>query len=105
MRFDKIVCELIHKNLIARVDRAARDHFAPAIGPSGVNIKITSQRVRRGVNEKILLMTHQSGKSEKEEKLLLLYLQDLVIHLRDHLDIISAAHNKLGNALQKVRYR
>src|SRR2546423_2166089 len=50
MRFDKVVAELVHENLVTRIDRAACDHFTCAVTNPGRNAKIGGELFGRAVN-------------------------------------------------------
>src|SRR5205807_2028805 len=105
MRLDEVVGELVHKDLIARIDRTARDDLAAAISVSRKNIEIVPQCFRRHVNQKLLVLTNETRESEEKEKLFLLYLQDLIVLARDDVDVISAAHHEFSDLLKKIRQR
>ena len=56
VRFDKVVAELVHENLVAGIDRAPGDYFAALVTHSGRNLKVGSQLLRRAINQARLLV-------------------------------------------------
>jgi dihydrolipoamide dehydrogenase len=72
------VVELLD-GLIPGVDRSARDHLSATINLAGKHVEITTQRVGRRINQKTLMLANKAREREKEEKFLLLHLQDLII--------------------------
>src|SRR4029078_8760265 len=50
MRMNKVIAELIDKDLIARINRPARDDLAPAIDIAGIDLEVLAQDFRRRVN-------------------------------------------------------
>src|SRR5713101_5411072 len=103
MRLDEVVTKLIDEDLIARVHRAPGDNLSARANPPRENVEIVSERFRRDVNEIALMLTDQTREGEKEEKFLLLDLQDLIILARHDVDVIAAEHNELADLPQKVR--
>ena len=51
MRLEEIVADLIDENLVAGVDRAARDYFTAADGPADKHVEIVAQRLGRRIDE------------------------------------------------------
>src|ERR1700730_12785033 len=106
MRLDEVVGELVHKDLIARIDRTARDDLTAAIGVSRKNIEIVPQSVGRSVNQKaFLFLANHAREGEEEQIFLYLHLKDLIVLARDDGDVISAAHHEFSDLLKKTRQR
>src|ERR1700730_3469052 len=104
-RFNEIIGEFIDKNLVACVDCSFGNGFAAPETPAGKNIECCLQDLGWRVDEKALAMTNQSGKGKKEEELLRLHLQDLIILAGNDIDVIAPAHDKLGCLLHNIRDR
>src|SRR2546430_10588076 len=102
MRFDEVVTELVHKYLIAGVDRAAGNDFAAPITNSRRDSKVSTQLLGRTINSELLMLADDPRPGEEKEKLLALNLQDLVVFGRDDVNVIAAAKNEFGNLLQNV---
>src|SRR3954463_11655484 len=66
MRPDKVVTEFIDEDLIAGVDRAARNHFTFLVATARQHFEILLQRVRRRINEVTLPLAHDLRKGEEE---------------------------------------
>jgi hypothetical protein len=100
---DEVVTKFIDEDLIARVHRAPGDNLIAPANPFRENVKIVNERFRRSVNKKLLMLTDETREGEKEEKFLLLDLQDLIILMRHDVDVIAAEHNELADLPQNVR--
>ena len=102
MRLNKVVAELVHKYLVACVDCASGNDFPAMKNPTGEHVEILTQRFRRRIHQKVLLLADQSRKRKEEEHFLWHDLQNLILLARDHVDVIATQNNKLGNLLQKI---
>ena len=102
---DKIIAQLIDKDLVAGVDRAARDQFSAPAGAADKHVEIVAERFRRRINQILLTHADDARQGEEEEKFLLLDLHDLVIGARHHIDVIAAQHDELGHLPQQIRRR
>ena len=105
MRFDEIVAEFIDENLVASVDRAARDHLAAAVDVSGQDFEILAQGIRRRIDEKFLSRPDDAGKGKKKAKLLRDDLEHAVVLLRDDVDVISSEDEEFYDLAENVRRR
>src|SRR4030095_9593230 len=91
MRFHEVVTELVHENLIAGVDRSACDHFTAPVTDSRRDAKVAGQLLGRTIDPvELLVLAFDSREGEEEQKLLSLNLQDLVVHFRNDVDVVSA---------------
>src|SRR5262249_4055249 len=102
MRLSKVVAEFIHKHLVARVDCTSGDHFATMTKPTRKDIEILTQRLGRGVDQKILPFTNQSRKSKKEGDFPGHNFKNLIVLARDHVDVIATENNELGDLSQNI---
>src|SRR5262245_7311671 len=102
MRLNKVVAELVHKHLVARIDCTPGNHFASMKKPTGKDVEILAERVGRGVDEKVLSLTHQSRKSKKEGDFPGHDFKNLVVLTRDHVDVIATENNELGDLSQDI---
>ena len=59
MRLHKIIAEFIYKNLVARVYPAPGNNLATMIGTTGEDIEIMGERLRWGIDKKLLLRADQ----------------------------------------------
>src|SRR6266404_3211809 len=105
MRFDEIITDFIDEDLIARVHIAARNYFTAPADPPRKNVKIMAERFWRRVNQKMLTLASEPGECKKKEKFSLIELYDLVILLRDNVDIIAPEDDELADLPQKIRRR
>ncbi len=105
MRLDEIVAELIDENLVAGVDRAARDHLAAAVDVPGPDLEILAQGIRRRIDEKILARADDAGKGEEEAKLLRHDPLHAVVFLRNDVDVIASEDEELNDATNDIRRR
>ena len=102
MRLDEIVTELVDKDLISGVNGAARDNFATMIPVARRNMKISSQRFRRRVDQKILMLANDAREGKEEQEFLRHDLYDLVVLLRNDVDVIATEDNKFCNLPKNV---
>ena len=102
MWLNKVVAELVHKYLVACVDCASGNDFPAMKNPTGEDVEVLTQRLRRRIHQKVLPLAVQSRKRKEEEHFLWHDLQNLIILARDHVDVIATQNNKLGNLLQKI---
>src|ERR1700720_3386277 len=59
MWFDEVIGKLVHEDLVAGVDRAARDDFSAVKGAAGKYRKVVRQGVLWRVNQKTLVLANQ----------------------------------------------
>src|SRR5262249_39986885 len=97
VRLHKVVAALINKDLIACVDRTSGNNLAPVNKPAGKDVKVLTQRVGRSVYEKTLPLAYQSRKGEKESYFLGDNLENLVVLLCNHVDVIATLKNKFDD--------
>src|SRR5438128_5318869 len=90
VRLHKIVTHLVDENLVPGIDGAARNDFAAFVMVADRDFEIVAQLVRRTIDEELLPLADQPRKCEEEEKPLLLDVFDLVIFVRDDIDVIAA---------------
>ena len=70
--------------------------------PTGEDVEVLTQRLRRRIHQKVLPLAPQSRKRKEEEHVLWHDLQNLIILARDHVDVIATQNNELGDLLQKI---
>src|SRR5262249_18101145 len=102
MRLNKVVAAFIHKHLVARVNCAPSDDFTAMAKPTGKDVEILMERVRRGVYENALPLADQSRKRKKERDLSRHNFKDLIIFARDDVDVIATQNNELCDLSQNV---
>src|SRR6266496_2652325 len=102
MWLNKVVAELVHKYLVACVDCASGNDFPAMKNPTGEDVEVLTQRLRRRIHQKVLPLAVQSRKRKEEEHFLWHDFQNLIILARDHVDVIATQNNELGNLLQKI---
>src|SRR5262249_22070296 len=105
VRLNKVVAEFIDKHLIARVDRASGYDFAAMTKPTGKDVEILTKRVRRGVYEKTLPLTHEFRKSKKERDFSRHDLENLVVLARNNVNVIATQNKDLHDWPQIVGRR
>ena len=105
MWLNKVIAELVHKHLIASVDCASGNDFAPMKNSTGENVEVLPQRIRRRVHQKVLPLKDQSRKRKKEADFSRDYFQKLVVLTGYHVDVIAAPGNKLRGLSEKIRRR
>ena len=104
-RLDDVVGELVDKNLVARVDGAARDHLVFVVTPAGKNVEIGPQGLGRRINQECLVLQDHARKREEEEKLFRGDLQNLVLLRGNNVDVIASAGDKIEGSPHQVRRR
>src|SRR5262249_17998358 len=102
VRLNKVVGAFIHEHLVARIDRTSRDNFSTMEQLAGKDVKILTERVGRGVNQKTLPLTYQSRKCEKEAFFRGYDLENLVVLSRNHVNVIATLNDKFDDLFQKV---
>ena len=105
MRMNKVVAELVDENLVARVDRAARDDLAAMIGVAGIDLEILPQNFRRRVDREGLVIALDARESEEKEKLPRSHILDRVLLSRDDVDVVAAEDDEIDDLFEKVRRR
>ena len=105
MWLNKVVAELIHKHLVARVDCTSGNDFAAMKKSTREDVEVLAQGVRRRVYQKALPLKDQSRKSKKEADFSRHYFQKLVVLVGYHVDVVAALNNKLRNLSQQIRRR
>ena len=79
MRFNKVVAELIHKDLVACINCASGNDLAAVTKATRQDVEIMTERIGRGVHEKILSRADQSRKRKEEEHLLRHDFKNLIV--------------------------
>src|SRR5438034_11614808 len=102
MWLNKVVTELVHKYLVACVDCASCNDFPAMKNPTGEDVEVLTQRLRRRIHQKVLPLAVQSRKRKEEEHFLWHDLQYLIMLARDQTEVIATANNKLGDLLQEI---
>src|SRR5207253_5108429 len=105
MWLNKVVTELVHKHLVASVDCASGNDFATMKNPTGENVEVLTQRVRRRIHQKALALKDQSRKGKKQADFSRDNFQKLVVLTGYHIDVIAAPNNKLRDLSHKIRRR
>src|SRR5438105_2370597 len=67
VRLNEVVAKLVDKDLIPCVHYDPSNNFPTVIRPPEEYIEIMTERLRRHINQKILMLTDQTRKCEKEE--------------------------------------
>ena len=67
-RMDEVVAELIDKNLVARIDRAARNHLSGVINVAGKDLKVLPQDLGRRIDGERLMVANDPRKGEEKRK-------------------------------------
>src|SRR6185295_2511747 len=81
MRLDEVIAELVDKNLVARIDGAARNDITEFVRAARHDVEISAQCIRRCVDQKGLTLTDNAREGKKEEELLWQNLHDPVVLL------------------------
>src|SRR6266446_5394710 len=105
MRLNEVVAKLVHKDLVACVDCACGNDLAAVTDATRKNVEIMTERLGGRVHEKVLPLADQSRKSKKEEDFFWHNLKNLIVFMRNHVDVIATQNNELADLLQNVRHR
>src|SRR5437773_1460298 len=70
MWLNKVVAELVHKYLVACVDCASGNDFPAMKNPTGEDVEVLTQRLRRRIHQKVLPLAVQSHWRENCEVIL-----------------------------------
>src|ERR1051326_3027338 len=101
-RLNKVVAALVYKDLVACVDCSSGNDLAAMTNPTGKNVEIVTERLGRRVNKKVLPAADQSRKCEKEQNFLGHNLDNLILLLGNHVNVIATENNELADLSQNV---
>jgi hypothetical protein len=105
MRSDKIIAEFVHENLIAGINVATRDHLAAFVTRTACHLEIVRQGRLWSVDPMRPTVSNDA-RPGKEEKILLFYdFADRLVIGRDHVDVVAAENEELGNLLENIGSR
>src|SRR5690348_11601164 len=102
MRLNKVVGAFVDKHLIAGVDCTSGNHLAAMTKPHGKNAEILAKRVRRRIYKKTLMLTYHARKGKKESHFLWYDLENLVVFVRNDIDVIPTANHKFNDLSHNV---
>ena len=94
MRMNKVITELIDKDLIAGINRPARDDLAPAIDIAGIDLEVLAQNFRRRVDGEGLVIALDARDGEEEKKLPRSDAPDRVVRPGNDVDVVPARTTK-----------
>src|SRR5205085_3468773 len=102
VRFQEIVAELVHENLVAGIDGATGDDFALLVLVPRQDLEILAQGIGRRVNEDILPLTFDARKGKKEPEFFRENLLDAIVLGGNDVDVIASEHKKLRHLPQNI---